>query len=110
MCTIDNQSVCRNGLDSATALDITVTLRRWARRTRGSVLAAMLQPTPEVYELFDNVLLLKEGRVIYFGPRPAVPVYLKKQFGIKVPSTRDYADFVFEFLIDPVVSLLLCHR
>lgn len=34
------------------------------------------QPTPEVYALYDNVLLLREGRVVFHGPRGALPAYL----------------------------------
>lgn len=34
------------------------------------------QATPEVYSLFDNVLLLREGRVVFHGPREALPLYM----------------------------------
>lgn len=97
------------GLDSATAFDITLTLKKWARRTKGTVLAATLQPTPEVFELYDNIIMLKDGHVVYNGPRPAAVPYLKWAFNVNVPSTRDYADFLFEFLVDPQVGMgVLC--
>ena len=30
-------------------------------------LVSLLQPPPEVYELFDNVMLMREGRIVYHG-------------------------------------------
>ena len=35
---------------------------------------ALLQPAPETYELLDDLAVLAEGRVIYFGPRDQVSV------------------------------------
>jgi len=64
------------GLDSAVTYDITASLRAWAKTTNGTVVIAMLQPTPEVYSLFDDVILLREGAVVYHGPRESVGPYL----------------------------------
>jgi ABC-type multidrug transport system ATPase subunit len=36
---------------------------------QGTVLMSLLQPPPEVFELFDDVMLLSEGQVVYHGPR-----------------------------------------
>lgn len=85
-------------------MDITLALRKWARQTKGVVLAACLQPTPEVFELFDNLLLLRDGHMIYNGPRASAAPYISSTFNIRFPKTRDYADFIFEFLVDPKVS------
>lgn len=34
------------------------------------------QPTPEIYNLFDDVLLLREGCIVYHGPRQDLPSYM----------------------------------
>ena len=45
------------GLDSAVAFDIISALRARAAATGLGVVAALLQPTPEIYGLFDEVRL-----------------------------------------------------
>ena len=39
---------------------------------QATVLIALLQPAPEVYNLFDDILLLAEGCVIFHGPKDEV--------------------------------------
>lgn len=35
------------------------------------VMCALLQPPREVFELFDYVMIINEGRMSYFGPKEA---------------------------------------
>ena len=49
------------------AFSIVSSLRKWANETGGSVTAALLQPTPETFAQFDNVILLREGHIVYSG-------------------------------------------
>ena len=49
------------GLDSSTTFQITKCLRDFAHLRLATVLVSLLQPPPEVYNLFDDVLLLSEG-------------------------------------------------
>ncbi len=35
-----------------------------------TVVCTLLQPSPEVWDCFDDVLLVSQGRVAFFGPRP----------------------------------------
>ena len=51
------------GLDAAVTFNIIAALRAWARSTDGTAVVALLQPTPEVFEQFDNCLL-------YTSPSP----------------------------------------
>ena len=39
---------------------------------QATVMIALLQPAPEVYNLFDDILLLAEGCVIFHGPKDEV--------------------------------------
>ena len=39
---------------------------------QATVLVSLLQPPPEVFELFDDVMLMSDGRLIYHGPTPDV--------------------------------------
>lgn len=54
---------------------------------QGTVLMALLQPAPETYDLFDDVLLLAEGQVIYHGPRGQVLPFFES-FGFKLPERK----------------------
>ncbi|POM58415.1 ATP-binding cassette (ABC) Superfamily, partial [Phytophthora palmivora] len=87
------------GLDSAAAFDIVSTLRGRARSFGQTVVAALLQPAPEVFELFDDVLLLMGGRVAYHGPVKEVRGYFES-LGFYCPPGRDFADFLMDLGTD----------
>lgn len=52
------------GLDSSTTFQITRTLREFSHLRAATMLVALLQPTPETYDLFDDIMLLSEGNVL----------------------------------------------
>ena len=89
------------GLDAAVARDIMVVLRRWCGISGGTVISALLQPTPECYELYDTVILMKEGNIVYQGPRQDIPHFLWHYHGLEVDSDADIADFLVDWLTDP---------
>ena len=39
---------------------------------QATILMALLQPAPEVYNLFDDIMLLAEGHIVYYGPKEEV--------------------------------------
>ena len=49
------------GLDSSNAFAIVQCFRHLAHLQQATVVMALLQPTPEVFNLFDNIMLLAEG-------------------------------------------------
>lgn len=62
---------------------------------QGTVLMALLQPAPEVFELFDDVLLLSEGQVVFHGPKEqVVPCF--SSLGFEIPYRKGVADFLQE--------------
>ena len=95
------------GLDASVAYDICASIRAWAQEMRGTVVIALLQPTPEVYGLFDDVLLMREGSVIYHGDREALPGYLAKLGFAHHEHTghSDTADWLVELLASPTKLL-----
>lgn len=50
------------GLDSSTTFQIIKCLRDFVHLRLATVFISLLQPPPEVYNLFDDVLLLSEGK------------------------------------------------
>ncbi|KAG2885028.1 Pleiotropic drug resistance protein 1 [Phytophthora cactorum] len=83
------------GLDSAATLDIVSTLRSLAKKLRRTVVISLLQPSPEVFALFDDVILLNDGYVMYHGPRDQALDYFES-LGFKCPPNRDVADFLMD--------------
>ncbi|KAG2454472.1 hypothetical protein HYH02_001490 [Chlamydomonas schloesseri] len=67
-----------NGLDAAVALALVRTLRRVCDLARVTAVAALLQPSPELVALSDNVLLLAAGRVVFLGPRDRLLPFLAR--------------------------------
>jgi ABC-type cobalamin/Fe3+-siderophores transport system ATPase subunit len=60
------------GLDSATTFQIVKFLRQTVHALDGTALVSLLQPAPEAFELFDDLILLSEGQIVYQGPRALV--------------------------------------
>ncbi|ETV98201.1 hypothetical protein, variant 1 [Aphanomyces invadans] len=83
------------GLDTTVATDITQKLRDMCKAVQYTVVTALLQPPPEVFALFDNVLILTEGHVAYFGPTADATAYFEA-LGFTCPASTDDADFLQE--------------
>ncbi|RLN51281.1 hypothetical protein BBP00_00009915, partial [Phytophthora kernoviae] len=83
------------GLDSAATFDVIRALRTWCKTLGGSVIVALLQPTPEVVEQFDDILMVTEGHMVYHGPRTEILDYFEKR-GFSCPPRVDPADFLIE--------------
>jgi ABC-type multidrug transport system ATPase subunit/ABC-type multidrug transport system permease subunit len=54
------------GLDSATAYEVMSAVRRLANQRR-TIVATIHQPSRHSFELFDKLILLAKGKIIYFG-------------------------------------------
>ncbi|KAJ0075263.1 hypothetical protein Patl1_34349 [Pistacia atlantica] len=50
---------------------------------------------PETYDLFDDIILLSEGQIIYQGPREQVLEFFESM-GFKCPERKGVADFLQE--------------
>ncbi|KAK1946690.1 ABC transporter G family member 36 [Phytophthora citrophthora] len=83
------------GLDSAAAFDILTMQRSIAKKFHKTVVISLLQPSPEMFALFDNVILLNEGRVMYNGPCDEALDYFEA-LGFKRLPHRDVADFLID--------------
>ncbi|KAE9093266.1 ABC transporter G family member 37 [Phytophthora fragariae] len=83
------------GLDSAATFDIVESMRTWCKILGGSVIVALLQPTPEVVEMFDDILMIHEGHMVYHGPRTEILSYFE-MLGFSCPPRVDPADFLIE--------------
>ncbi|KAA8495125.1 ABC transporter G family member 14 [Porphyridium purpureum] len=81
------------GLDAAATLDITLELKNLAQKLHIAVVAIVQQPSSGVFDAFDKVLVLDQGKTIYFGPPGQACAYFE-QLGFKKPEYRSVPDFV----------------
>lgn len=83
------------GLDSATTYQIIKYLRDSTHALDGTTIISLLQPAPETYELFDDVILISEGQIVYQGPREYAADFFAAM-GFRCPERKNVADFLQE--------------
>ncbi|MCO5595653.1 hypothetical protein L7F22_049698 [Adiantum nelumboides] len=83
------------GLDSSTTYQIVKCLQQSVHLLDGTMVVSLLQPAPETYELFDDVILLSEGQIVYQGPREFVMGFFS-EMGFKCPDRKSIPDFLQE--------------
>ena len=81
------------GLDAAVTYDICHSLVKFAKVAGTTRLVSLLQPGPETFSLFDEVILLAEGQLVYAGPIEEAADYFAS-LGYQQPATMDVADFL----------------
>ncbi|KAM7522073.1 hypothetical protein LguiA_011975 [Lonicera macranthoides] len=83
------------GLDSSTTYQIVKCTRNFVHQMDGTVLMALLQPAPETFDLFDDLVLLSDGYIVYHGPRAEVVEFFES-LGFQLPPRKGVADFLQE--------------
>ncbi|KAF3677235.1 Pleiotropic drug resistance protein 3 [Capsicum annuum] len=83
------------GLDSSTTFSIVNSLRQSVQLLKGTAVISLLQPAPETYNLFDDIILLSDGYIVYQGAREAVLEFFESM-GFKCPERKGLADFLQE--------------
>nr|CAD59576.1 PDR-like ABC transporter [Oryza sativa Japonica Group] len=83
------------GLDSSTTFEIMKFLQQMAHLMDLTMVISLLQPPPETLELFDDIILLCEGQIVYHGPRENATDFFETM-GFKCPSRKNVADFLQE--------------
>jgi ABC-type multidrug transport system ATPase subunit len=82
------------GLDSSISYEVMAAVRNLANQNR-TVICTIHQPSPITYFLFDKLLLMAEGRVIYFGPaRDVVNYFVTSPYQFHYVRGTNPADFV----------------
>ncbi|KAJ0028869.1 hypothetical protein Pint_35963 [Pistacia integerrima] len=83
------------GLDSSTTFQICKYMKQMVHIMDVTMIISLLQPAPETYDLFDEVILLSEGQTVYHGPRENVLEFFE-YMGFKCPERKGVADFLQE--------------
>ena len=83
------------GLDSSTTFQIVNSIKQYVHILNGTAVISLLQPAPETYNLFDDIILISDGRIVYQGPREQVLEFFES-VGFKCPERKGVADFLQE--------------
>ncbi|XP_048139356.1 pleiotropic drug resistance protein 1-like [Rhodamnia argentea] len=83
------------GLDSSTTYQIVNSLKQFIHILDGTAVISLLQPAPETYDLFDDIILLSDGQIVYQGPCELVLDFFESM-GFKCPARKGVADFLQE--------------
>jgi ABC-type multidrug transport system ATPase subunit len=80
------------GLDASTALDFAKSLRVQTDLYKTSTFVSLYQASENIYSLFDKVMVIDEGRQVYFGPASEARAYFEGLGFLPRPrqTTPDY--------------------
>ena len=85
------------GLDSSTTFQVVKCMQQIAHHTEATILVSLLQPDPETFNLFDDIILLSEGHAVYHAPIQHVLEFFEVN-GFQCPQRKGVADFLQEVL------------
>ena len=84
-----------NGLDTSTTHQIISCIQHFVHLSEATAVVSLLQPAPETFDLFDDVILMDEGKIVYHGPRSYVLNFFE-ECGFKCPERKGAADLLHE--------------
>ncbi|KAJ7460877.1 hypothetical protein B0H11DRAFT_2057212 [Mycena galericulata] len=100
-----------SGLDSVSASRVAKLLHAIAHDSENPipVIASIHQPSSQLYQIFDSILLLSHGRALYSGPGGFAPAehFATAAAGIAPTYQQGYnvADYLLEVASEPPVAL-----
>uniref|UniRef100_A0A0W0GAH4 ABC transporter domain-containing protein n=1 Tax=Moniliophthora roreri TaxID=221103 RepID=A0A0W0GAH4_MONRR len=81
------------GLDSASALEFVKNVRISTKYSGATAIVAVYQASQDIYDTFDKVTVIYEGRQIYFGPAATAKRFFV-DMGFQCPERQTTADFL----------------
>ncbi|KAG1138899.1 hypothetical protein G6F38_010219 [Rhizopus arrhizus] len=81
------------GLDASSALDYVRSLRIMTDILHKTTVSTLYQASDSIFHLFDKVMVLDEGRCIYFGPTATAKPYFE-EMGFYCPDRKSTPDFL----------------
>ncbi|KAG5237170.1 pleiotropic drug resistance protein [Salix suchowensis] len=93
---------------SSTTFQIVTCLQQLVHITDSTALISLLQPAPETFNLFDDVILMAEGKIVYHGPCSHALQFFE-DCGFKCPQRKGAADFLQEVISKKDQAQYWCH-
>ena len=81
------------GLDASTALEYVQSLRSLTNTANVSTVVALYQASENLFNLFDKVILIEEGKCSFFGPSEKAKAYFE-HLGFECPPRWTTPDFL----------------
>ena len=89
-----------SGLDTYTAYSLIKSLKKLTEEGR-TVVATIHQPSSDILRLFDDMILLNHGKIVYQGEvKNLVPYF--DNIGYKCPEYTNPSDFIFMNILNPL--------
>lgn len=88
-----------SGLDSSSAYTIVNMLKRISRDDGTTVICTLHQPRSNIFYLFDRLILLHSGRILFQGP-PSDAISFFAKCGHPCPSYTNPPDFFMDVITD----------
>eukprot|EP01096_Ripella_sp_DP13-Kostka_P011308 TRINITY_DN4539_c2_g1_i1.p1 TRINITY_DN4539_c2_g1~~TRINITY_DN4539_c2_g1_i1.p1 ORF type:complete len:634 (+),score=226.16 TRINITY_DN4539_c2_g1_i1:66-1967(+) len=86
------------GLDSHNALRVIKSVKTLCHKHQVTAICTVHQPRSNIFGMFDYLLLMLNGRSVFFGPSDqSVPYF--NSIGLKCPLYKNTADFFLEILV-----------
>jgi ATP-binding cassette subfamily G (WHITE) protein 2 len=86
-----------SGLDSTTSLAVCEALKGFTVRGECTVICTIHQPQPKIFDLFDGVILLKQGSMVYHGSTHKLDRFLIG-LGLPLPADMAMADYLLNVI------------
>lgn len=90
-----------SGLDSTTALSVCEALKNLTMIGECTIVCTIHQPQPKIFNLFDNIVLMKRGTIVYQGSINKLDKFLER-IGHPLPNDLAMADHILEVIAPSV--------
>lgn len=90
-----------SGLDTFTAYTVIKALQNLAHRQGRTIVSTIHQPSSEIFYLFDDLMILAEGKVVYYGTVENSIEYFSK-LGFPCPQYTNPADYFFMNILSDI--------
>jgi energy-coupling factor transporter ATP-binding protein EcfA2 len=84
-----------SGLDAFNAFNAMETLKKLAKKENKIILVTIHQPRTDILELFDKIILLSMGKMVWFGPTQGCIEHFAK-VGYPLPPKTNPSDFFLD--------------
>lgn len=95
-----------SGLDTQNAYSVVKILQELAHEHGRTVIATIHQPSSQIFHMFDDLLLMAQGQVLYYGSASEAVKYFAER-GFVCPQYTNPSDFFFMNVISQPNALLV---
>lgn len=95
-----------SGLDTQNAFSVVKILQELAHEHGRTVIATIHQPSSQIFHLFDDLLLMAQGQVLYYGPASDAVAYFAER-GFVCPQYTNPSDYFFMHVVSQPSTLLV---